>query len=100
MLGETFEFVTDKFRYLTEKVQHIPTPAYANHFESESFKIETYAEHTMAFRFNSGRGMLAINEAGISDITNKKYNERYCFTKPTILAKNIIFGNLTIDFEG
>ena len=54
----------------------------------------------MAFRFNSGRGMLAINEAGISDITNKKYNERYCFTKPTILAKNIIFGNLTIDFEG
>lgn len=24
MLGETYEFVSDKFRYITEKVQHIP----------------------------------------------------------------------------
>jgi hypothetical protein len=25
MLGETYELVTDKFRFLSEKVQHIPT---------------------------------------------------------------------------
>ena len=39
MLGETFEFVTEKFRFLAEKVEHIPQQITAFQMEGEEYLI-------------------------------------------------------------
>ena len=68
--------------------------------EGKSYRLTAYGEHALHFRFHGGRGMIEIHEAGVCDLDNKKYNEHYCMSKPTILAKNIIFGGMYIDTQG
>ena len=39
MLGETFEFVTEKFRFLAEKVEHIPNQIICFELEGEDYVL-------------------------------------------------------------
>jgi len=39
MLGETFEMVTDKFRFFAEKCLHNPVQISANYLEGKDFKM-------------------------------------------------------------
>ena len=48
-----------------------------------------------------GRGLLEIEQDGLGDIIfHKFYNEHISISKPTILAKNLIWGGLLIDIGG
>ena len=54
----------------------------------------------MNFYFNGGRGLVKISGNGTFDVHYKHFNEHLSITKPVVLAKNIIFGRLYIDFDG
>lgn len=43
MLGETFEFVNDRFRFLSEKVEHIPKQISCYELEGKDYKITGYS---------------------------------------------------------
>lgn len=42
MLGETFEMVTEEFRFIGEKVQHIPKQISAYYMEGKHYKLTGY----------------------------------------------------------
>ena len=44
--------------------------------------------------------MLEVREGGVFDFINKKFNEHISCARPSLLAKNIIFGGLYVDTEG
>lgn len=43
MLGETFEFVTEKFRFLAEKVEHVPNQIVAFEMEGDDYHVRGHA---------------------------------------------------------
>ena len=44
--------------------------------------------------------MLEFPQFGVQNVYMKKYDENITITKPTIQAKNLIFGGLFIDIDG
>ncbi len=48
MLGETYELVTSKYRYISEQVSHHP-PITAYHCENNLYEVFTQASTTMRF---------------------------------------------------
>ena len=100
MLGETFEIVTDRYRFLSEKLQHIPMPIVANCLEGENYRMYSYQRPTLQFRFNGGRGMIEITEHGINDLINHEYKEHITMSMPSIFVKNVIFGSMYVDLGG
>ena len=60
MLGETYELVTDRIKFVTEKIQHIPTPMIAQYLEGPSYVSHMYVKAKPAFKLNGGKGMLEI----------------------------------------
>ena len=61
MLGETYEFVTDKFKYVSEKVQHNPHDILAEYMEGKSYVHSIYHKVIMTFKFWGGRDMMEVN---------------------------------------
>lgn len=100
MLGETYEFVNDKVRYITEKVMHQPHQITVFECEGRDYTARGYNKPKQAFKFYGGRGMLEIAATGVIDIYLKKFDEHISIEKPKVLAKNLIFGTLMIDFGG
>lgn len=50
---------------------------------------------------NGGKGLLEIEQDGLGDIIFHKFeNEHISISKPTILAKNLIWGGLLLDIGG
>lgn len=98
MLYETHEFVTEKYRCLTEKVEHEPRQIMNTYIEGEHYKFWCFSwPKPPMFRFNGGRGMFEIKQLGCTDYYAKKFNEHYSIGKPTLYFKNIIFGNVCVD---
>jgi len=60
MLGETFDMVTDKFRFLSEKCQHVPVQISASVFEGKDFIMRGYESPKAKFAFNGGKGEVKI----------------------------------------
>jgi len=60
MLGETFEMVTDKFRFFAEKCLHNPVQISANYLEGKDFKMQGYESPKAKFSFNGGKGEVKI----------------------------------------
>jgi hypothetical protein len=68
--------------------------------EGKDYIFRGYNYGKFNFRFNSGRGMLDIEQNGLNDVYFKNHDEWITASKAHCLAKNIIFGTLYIDFEG
>lgn len=100
MLGETFEFVTDKVRYISEKVMHQPHQITVFECEGRDYLVRGYNKPKQAFKFYGGRGLLELDSYGTFDFYLKKFDEHISVEKPKVLCKNLIFGGLMIDFGG
>jgi hypothetical protein len=63
ILGETYELVTNKFRFFAEQVNHHP-PVTAFVVETEGFKLETFSQVIQSFSFGGGSGALNYKQIG------------------------------------
>lgn len=100
MLGETYEFVSDKVRFIAEKVSHNPMQVTCFHQEGINYTVGSYNRPQPKFRANYGKGAVEIQQMGLFNIHLKQYDEHISVSKPKICAKNIIFGGLYIDLDG
>lgn len=57
MLGETYELVTEHYRYIAEQVRHHP-PVSAYHIEGNDYKISGIYNCKSKFGLGSGTGKL------------------------------------------
>jgi hypothetical protein len=100
MLGETYEFVSENFRMIGEKIQHNPDQITAFYIEGKGYKLWTYDKPGVNFRFGGGKGMVEIIPKGFNDMYLSKYDEHLTLEKGYLLAKNIIWGGLFVDSVG
>ena len=69
--------------------------------EGKGYVINGYNKViTPKFKFHGGKGAFDINQIGAFDIYFSEFDENISITKPTICAKNIIFGGLYADLDG
>eukprot|EP00347_Sterkiella_histriomuscorum_P007059 403350406 len=98
LLGETYELVTTKYRFVSEQVSHHP-PITAYHCENNFYEI--YAQTRTTMRFNGKYVLFApkdrvyINLKLIDGTT-----EFYSSTLPMTSVHNLIIGKLYIDVHG
>ena len=75
-IGETFELVTPSLKFVSEQIQHLPTPVSCFHCEGEGFIIESYSKiKPQKFTWGGGKGRLEIQQYGVCSIYFKKYDE-------------------------
>jgi oxysterol-binding protein 1 len=63
MLGETFELVTEDFRYLSEQVSHHP-PISAYYQEGKGYTISGFLDSKSKFGFGGGKGLMELTCLG------------------------------------
>lgn len=98
LLGETFEYI-DKdlgYRFFSEQVSHHPAIS-ACYVEGEDWTF--YANSNAISKFVI-TGALEVENVGRSYLSIPSKNEQIYFTKPMIVAKNLIFGTITLDIYG
>lgn len=100
MLGETFEMVTEHYRFVGEKVYHRPQQVTAYCLEGESYKLQMYQSGNPKFMLNGGKGKLCIEMNGCRDLYFKKYDEHCSFMHPKFMIKNLIWGGNFPDVGG
>lgn len=93
LLGETFELVTDTFKFVAEQVSHHP-PITA--FECQGNKgYKLYGNNRAKTKFNGkSLNIIPVYRMYI-EFTN--WNETYEIQQPTVSAHNLIIGNLYLD---
>ena len=100
MLGETYELVTEDYRYIAEQVSHHP-PITAFAQEGKGYIILGFLDTKSKFGFGGGKGQMVIEAFGYVDYVFDQYeNEMISFGRPKIYANNIVLGTLTIEYEG
>jgi len=95
LLGETFEYVTDKYRFFSEQVSHHP-PISACHCESKYYTVYFNTQVSNKFWGNS----LSFKPMGRTYIHFKNTDEDFVVDRPNTDAHNIIFGKLYLDLSG
>ncbi|EGD79152.1 hypothetical protein PTSG_09883 [Salpingoeca rosetta] len=97
LLGETYECVRPDlgFRCICEQVSHHP-PISAMHAESASGWV-VKQEYQGVVKF---RNVMRVIPHGIASVEFPEDNERYTFTKQTLVVHNIMFGRMWVDHEG
>lgn len=100
MLGETFEYVSQEFRYFAEKVSHTPEQVVCSCLEGKNYIMTSYNKPKPTFSFGGGKGAVSFPPFGLFDVYFKNHDENISITKGTIWAKNIIFGGLYVDIGG
>jgi len=63
VLGETFEYITQNYRYFGEQVSHHP-PISAFSVEGEGYSIIGHSLIKPKFSFDMGRGRLDLQDSG------------------------------------
>lgn len=63
MLGETYELVTEDFRWISEQVSHHP-PITAYYQEGRGYKINGFADTKSSFGFGGGKGLMEVVSFG------------------------------------
>ena len=66
MLGETFELVTEDFRYMSEQVSHHP-PVSAFIQEGKDYKVTGHISTKSSFSLGGGSGLMNIKCLGYQD---------------------------------
>jgi len=96
MLGETYEFLSDDFRFFSEQVSHHP-PISA--FLAEGKSGYQIASHSLTKSKFSGK-TINFQQCGKIYYTLKPWNEVYESGKPTMSAHNLILGTPYIELSG
>ena len=99
MLGETFEMVTENYRYLAEKVMHNPEQITALSLEGKNYHLYQYQLAKPQFRLNYGKGAMHIQFKGQTDIYFKNYDEHISTNRQSIWLKNLIIGATHVDLD-
>lgn len=99
MLGESFEMVTDTYRFIAEKVQHTPEQINCYRMEGEGYTVESYDKSNLKLGFGGGRGQINMEPKGFYDVYYKKYNDHVTISKFKILVRQILIGPLYVDFD-
>jgi hypothetical protein len=86
--------VTKDFRYLTEKVMHVPKQMSATCMEGRHYRLVGHDDPKPNFRWNGGRGMIEVSFMAGWDIEFTKYNEQLSISRPNFQVRNIIFGGV------
>ena len=97
LLGETYEFVTDDFEFLSEQVSHHP-PVTANYCRGKKTKYILQNNQKTNTKF-SGKCM-DFHQQYKTYIDFEDLNERYEIAAPTLSAHNLIIGSPYIDIGG
>ena len=63
MLGETYELVTEDFRFIAEQVCHHP-PISAYYQEGKNYKINGFYDTKSSFGFGGGKGVMVVKCLG------------------------------------
>ena len=74
MLGETYELVTEDFRWISEQVSHHP-PITAYYQEGKNYKIHGFNDTKSSFGFGGGKGLMEIYQKGYLDYYYEKFDE-------------------------
>lgn len=100
MLGETYEMVTEKYRFVAEKIEHQPKQIFCYKMEGEHYTLWGYQCPKPKLGFNGGRGQMQLNQLGINDIYFSKFDEHISLSKPQWFFKNLFFGGMYVDVAG
>ena len=100
MLGETYEYVCEDFRFLGEKVRHIPEQIVSFELEGKNYVLNSHNIPKPKFGFNGGKGSVSVIPHGVFDIYFKNLDEHISVSKPNIHVKNLIWGGLYVDIDG
>jgi hypothetical protein len=84
MLGETYELVTDKVRVILEKVEHTPDQIFAQHYKGRGYTNTTYSKSKQKFSLNYGKGLLDIEQFGVTDYLIEEHDETIHVGKPMV----------------
>ena len=82
MLGETYELVTDKVQFISEKVEHSPCQINVWQLKGKDFIAHGYNASTM--KLKAVKGMIEITQLGPTDVYFKKFDETISISKPNI----------------
>jgi len=93
ILGETYEYITDEYKFFGEQVDYRVSACYA---ESGSYEMHFDTSLTSHFWAQS----LSFKPSGQISITLKKYKEYYIIDRPNVNAQNIVFGKPYLDCSG
>jgi len=97
LLGETFDYENEEFKFFSEQVSHHP-PVAASIWIGKKQNFRFWTNSKMNSKFN-GR-FLEINQVYHTYCKLEDHNETYEFTAPTISAHNLVVGTLYLDMGG
>ena len=95
VLGETYELVTNYFKFVAEQVSHHP-PITACHASSKDYEVYMHTDVKSNFKSTS----LHFTPKGNTHIILKGKNEHYVVNRPVTTANNLIIGTLYLDLAG
>lgn len=95
ILGETYEYEHENFRYVSEQVSHHP-PVSAFHAESPIFKYHGTVNSKLKFWGKS----IEIQPKGILTLELPKHRESYSWSNVNYCVHNIIVGKLWLEQYG
>ena len=89
LLGETWEYIKDDFKYIAEQVSHHP-PITAYIGETPNYK--TYGDCKVKTSLSlSGFNVVNLSEYFIEFNDN---NDKFVFTRPKCIVKNLVMGTM------
>jgi hypothetical protein len=98
LLGETFEFVTPRFRFLAEQVSHHPPITALECQGTTGFKV--WSCNQGKTKFNGKSLCIHPTYKYYIEMGPKHDNEKYEIELPVISAHNLIIGNPYLDLSG
>ena len=99
MLGETYELVTEDFRFFAEQVSHHP-PVSAFCQEGKQYKVNGHLDIKSNFGLGNGTGCMNIRTLGYIDYYYENFDEHISVDRPVCYVSNMLFGNCHVDFYG
>ena len=99
MLGETYELVTDEYRFVAEQVSHHP-PYSAFAQEGKGYHLNGTLATKSKLGFGGGTGVMVVYNLGSLDYYLEDFDEVITAERPTVHVQNVVLGNLYIDYEG
>lgn len=99
MLGETYELVTEHYRFFAEQVSHHP-PVSAFLQEGRGYKVVGQGNSKQQFGFGGGKGLLYVTHVGAIDYIFEDGQTISVSSRPAVHVKNVVFGQVYMDFAG
>jgi hypothetical protein len=95
ILGETFEYIGDGWKLISEQVSHHP-PISVTHVMSEKYEITSVTRMSTAFWGKS----LEFKAHGKASVKFLDTGDYFLVTRPNTACRNIIFGNMYLENYG